>query len=412
MSTLRSRWFTPAADSLLARTLRRGRPAWSEAVHVLWSAWVFVTPAFSPYGYDGRWWLLTALSYPVFLWLYARVLLAPAHAAWRYALGMVVLCLALLPWYPSGMSYFVFGCVFLHVSRARTSVPELVALLLLNIVFLGWAVVLGYPWQAIVWMPVVTVIVGLIVHVERLNEARDASLQLSQEEVRRLAATAERERIGRDLHDLLGHTLSMVALKSDLAARLVDRDPAAAKREIEEVARGARDALGQVRRAVSGIRAAGLAAELASARLLLEADGVAFDYSLDTDMAQAILSPLVETTLALTVREAATNVHRHARATHARATFAIEDGHAVLCIDDDGRGGVFKAGNGLAGMRERVQAVGGRLVVRGDAGCRVEVRVPLAQPQATEADAASQPDAVAAFPAHASHLDAGVERDQ
>lgn len=379
MSTLRSKWFTPAADSVMAYTLRRGRPAWSEAVHVLWSAWVFVTPAFSPQGYDARWWLLTLLSYPLFLALYARVLLAPARIAWRSALGMVALCLVLLPWYPSGMSYFVFGCVFLLASRKRASWMEAAGLLLLNLVFLGWAALLGYPWQAMVWMPVVTLIVGLVVHVERVNEARDAALQLSQDEVRRLAATAERERIGRDLHDLLGHTLSMVALKSDLAARLVDRDPAAARREIEEVARGAREALGQVRRAVSGIRAAGLAAELASARLLLEADGVAFDYSLDTDMAQAILSPLVETTLALTVREAATNVQRHARASHARATFAIEDGHAVLCIEDDGRGGALKAGNGLAGMRERVQAVGGRLVVDGSSGCRIQARVPLVQ---------------------------------
>ncbi|PJJ98637.1 two-component sensor histidine kinase [Lysobacteraceae bacterium NML91-0213] len=391
MSTFRSRWLAPAADSLMARTLRRGRPAWTELVHVMWSAWVFVTPVFTPSGYDARWWLLTLLSYPLFLALYARVLLAPVATAWRNAIGMVALCLLLLPWYPSGMSYFVFGCVLLLLSRMRASWVEAVVLLLLNMAFLGWAAVLGYPWQAMVWMPVVTLIVGLVVHVERLNEARDAALQLSQGEVRRLAATAERERIGRDLHDLLGHTLSMVAVKSDLAARLVERDPVTARREIEDVAQAARDALGQVRRAVSGIRAAGLAGELASARLLLEADGVAFDYSLDTDMAQAILSPRVETTLALTVREAATNVHRHARATQARATFAIEDGHAVLCIGDDGRGGPLKAGNGLAGMRERVQALGGSLVVDSRAGCRIEVRVPLAQPPSpTEAIGATQ----------------------
>ncbi|MEE7546994.1 sensor histidine kinase, partial [Xanthomonas sp. Kuri4-1] len=76
-------------------------------------------------------------------------------------------------------------------------------------------------------------------------------LRLSQDEVRRLAATAERERIGRDLHDLLGHTLSLVALKSDLAGRLLERDPAAARREIDEVSRVSREALAQVRRAVS-----------------------------------------------------------------------------------------------------------------------------------------------------------------
>src|SRR5690606_26372410 len=148
----------------------------------------------------------------------------------------------------------------------------------LNVLVLGYALANGYPWQSLAWLPVVTVTIGILVSVERGNRERDAALRLSHEEVRRLAALAARERIGRGLHDLLGHTLSMVALKSDLAGRLLERDPAAARAEIDEVSRVARDALAQVRRAVTGIRAAGIAAELASARLLLEADGVAFDY--------------------------------------------------------------------------------------------------------------------------------------
>ena len=126
--------------------------------------------------------------------------------------------------------------------------------------FLACARVIGYPWSAMLWMPITTLAIGTILQVQRLVERKDAVLLLSQEEVRRLAATAERERIGRDLHDLLGHTLSLVALKADLAGRLLPRDPRAAQREIEELGQVAREALGQVRRAVSGIRAAGLAA--------------------------------------------------------------------------------------------------------------------------------------------------------
>ena len=94
----------------------------------------------------------------------------------------------------------------------------------------------------------------------RLNEKKDADLRLSHEEVRRLAATAERERIGRDLHDLLGHTLSLIALKSELAGKLLARDPVAARREIADVERITREALAQVRSAVSGMRAAGWSA--------------------------------------------------------------------------------------------------------------------------------------------------------
>ena len=103
---------------------------------------------------------------------------------------------------------------------------------------------------------------------------QQARLRRSKEEIMRLATLAERERIGRDLHDLLGHTLSVVALKSELARKLIDRDLDAARSEIGEVERVARDALSQVRNAVSGIRSTALSAELLAATALLEAQGV------------------------------------------------------------------------------------------------------------------------------------------
>ena len=203
----------------------------------------------------------------------------------------------------------------------------------------------------------------------------DAKLRLSHEEVRRLAALAERERIGRDLHDLLGHTLSLVALKSELASRLIERDPAAARKEIEDVSGVARDALAQVRRAVTGIRAAGLAAELASARLLLESDGIRFSYALD----EVPLSPEHETVLALAVREAVTNIQRHARAEGASVSLHNIGQQVSLRIEDDGRGGDIVPGNGLCGMRERIESLGGRLRVETQPGrgTRVEVTFPL-----------------------------------
>lgn len=375
-------WLKPAPDSITAHTLRMGRSPWTDVVHIVWSAWVFITPTMSDgaYGYTLRWLLLTLVSYPLFLWLYAMTLVASPRKAMWCALGMVALCLALLPWYPSGLSYFVFGCVMLQPSRSSSIIGYLGVLALLNGVLLAYAYQIGYPWQALVWMPLVTAIIGVIVAVERINRDRDAALKLSHDEVRRLAGLAERERIGRDLHDLLGHTLSLVALKSDLASRLLESDPGAARREIDDVSRVSRDALAQVRRAVSGIRAAGIAAELASAKLLLETDGVAFDYRFDESFGNRALPPGVESALALTVREAATNIQRHARAQHAQASFGMEGGAAVLRIDDDGRGGAFMPGNGLSGMRERIEGVHGslRIDAGGGRGTRVEVRVPLA----------------------------------
>ena len=376
-----SRWFIPAPGSLADQELRAGRSPWLTMVHLVWSIWVFLTPLFSggQYGFSPRWFALTAFSYPLFLALYLTSVFATPRAAYASAATMVAMSLALLPWYPSGLSYFVFGCVMLQPRRSGGVYGYLALLVALNVALVAYASHVGYPWQALVWIPTVTAIIGVIVMVERISHQRDAALKLSHEEVRRLAATAERERIGRDLHDLLGHTLSMVALKSDLAARLVKHDPAAALEEITQVGHIARDALTQVRRAVSGIRATGLAAELASAKLLLETDGIAFDYHIDTNATDLALPSAVESALAMTVREAATNIQRHANARHARIVFALEAGHAVLRIADDGRGGVIVPGNGLTGMRERIVSVDGELNIdsRPGEGTRIQVRVPL-----------------------------------
>jgi two-component system sensor histidine kinase DesK len=219
------------------------------------------------------------------------------------------------------------------------------------------------------------VAIGAANHFHHEKRLRQAELKLSHDEVRRLAALAERERIGRDLHDLLGHTLSLITLKAELAAKLFDRDPLAARREIVDVERVARDALGQVRRAVTGIRTAGLGAELASARLLLESGDVRLDYAI-TSIA---LPPEVETVLALTLREAITNIQRHALASKARVDIETDAGEVRLTIIDDGVGGVIVPGNGLSGMRERLALLDGRLEIESmrGRGTRVCASIPM-----------------------------------
>jgi two-component system, NarL family, sensor histidine kinase DesK len=376
-STMPPRWLSsllrPAPDSAVADNLRAGKPAWSDAVHLLWTGWVFLTPMFGG-GYSLLWLFLTLLTYPVFLALYARQLLSPRRHAPRYALAMVAMGLALLPWYPSGISYFIFGCVTLRVCRTGSAWRYLAQLAALNAVFVAIALWVGYHWQLVVWIPSMAFIIGVIINVESTNKDRDAALQLSQDEVRRLAATAERERIGRDLHDLLGHTLSLITLKLELSRKLFDRDPERARLEVTEAEAIARQALSEVRSAVTGIRASDLAAELAAARLLLECQHVHLHYSPPPPMPAEI-----ERGLALVLREAATNIVRHADAHQAWVEFS-QDGRTLgLQIRDDGRGDVQADGNGLTGMRERVAALRGTLQVhspRGQ-GTTVVVRVPL-----------------------------------
>jgi two-component system sensor histidine kinase DesK len=369
----------PTPDSAVADNVRRGKPAWSDAVHLLWTGWVFLTPMFGS-GYTLLWMWLTLLTYPVFLALYARQMLGPRRYAPRYALAMVAMGLALLPWYPSGISYFIFGCVTLRVCRTGSAWRYLVQLAALNAAFVGIALWVGYHWQLVVWIPSMAFIIGVIVNVESTNKDRDAALQLSQDEVRRLAATAERERIGRDLHDLLGHTLSLITLKLELSRKLFDRDPERARLEVTEAEAIARQALAEVRSAVTGIRASDLAAELAAARLLLECQHVHLHYSPPPPMPVEI-----ERALALVLREAATNIVRHAQANQVWVQFEQDARTLCMRVRDDGTGGVQADGNGLTGMRERVAALRGTLHVHSAKGQGTTVTVQVPLPAATTA---------------------------
>ena len=163
----------------------------------------------------------------------------------------------------------------------------------------------------------------------------DASLRRSreqllrkQEEVEHLATIAERERISRDLHDLLGHTLSLITLKAELAGKLLERDAAACGREIADIEQSARNALAEVRSAVSGYRQAGLAHELANARVALASAGVTLDSALEP----IALGAAAENVLALVLREAVTNILRHAGARRCDFIFATQFQATLLQI--------------------------------------------------------------------------------
>ena len=198
-------------------------------------------------------------------------------------------------------------------------------------------------------------------------------LLAAHEQAEHLAKIAERERIARDLHDLLGHTLSVIVLKSELASRLAEKDPARAANEIRDVERISRDALAQVRAAVRGYRSAGFENEVRQAREALEAAGVQVEASLQP----APLTPSQESVFALALREAVTNVVRHAHATVCRLTLRRDGPFCELEIADNGRGGALEEGSGLSGMRERVEALGGILERDGSHGTLLRIRVPV-----------------------------------
>jgi two-component system, NarL family, sensor histidine kinase DesK len=197
-------------------------------------------------------------------------------------------------------------------------------------------------------------------------------------EVARLAVADERERFARDLHDLLGHSLSVIALKAQLAQKRLPDDPETAAADVADIEAVTRDALREVRQAVSGYHRPALVAELEGARTALGAAGI--DTTIDHP--QVALPPDVEAVLAWTVREAATNVIRHSGARHSAIRVLPALGEAVVEVVDDGRGAPAEngSGHGLVGLEARVRDAGGRLEAgpREDGpGFRVRAVVPV-----------------------------------
>jgi two-component system sensor histidine kinase DesK len=199
-------------------------------------------------------------------------------------------------------------------------------------------------------------------------------LRKANEEIENLAKVAERERIARDLHDVLGHTLSVITLKSELAGKLMDRDPQRAGQEIREVEQISRQALSDVRDAIRGYRSKGLVAELAQAKSTLETAGLMVHVDAATSMQ---LPPMQESVLSLAVREAVTNVVRHAKARTCRLRIEQQNGTCRLEVADDGQGFTTLEGNGLRGMRERVEMLGGTLERRNKSGTTLTVTLPI-----------------------------------
>jgi two-component system sensor histidine kinase DesK len=373
--------FMPASQNEIARSNASGFASPVELrvyawLNLVWSSFILTTPYFSGEVFS-NWFWPTMASFAVFLWLYFRALYRrDTDVLLYYALAIAALGFIVTPYNSGAQGYLIYACAFYaFVGSMRTAIRLMLGTLALFALEWYW---LGWPWIYSMSALVIGPVVGSMNLIYRRNQQRNAELKLSQDEVRRLAALAERERIGRDLHDLLGHTLSLITLKSELANRLFDRDAAGARREMLDVENVARGALAQVRRAVTGIRAAGFAAELASARLLLESNGVRLSY----ELADVELPADVETALAMTVREAITNVQRHAQASTVRVTLCCDAGRVILSIEDDGRGGAIVPGNGLTGMRERLAGIGAELRVGSERrrGTTVTASLPLPIP--------------------------------
>ena len=351
------------------------RPAPAAYIWLAYSIFYFIEPI---YRHQARYWMECLGVYTIFLLLYVGM---DVMESIRFRLGLVagfaVLGIAALPLNPGASAFFIYAAAYLPF--LVVSIPAVLVLTAVNCALLVGEALLLHKSVLNYAIPVFFLVLTAVTNIFLARQTQmNCKLRMAQEEIEKLAAMAERERIARDLHDVLGHTLSVIVLKAELAGRLMERDSKRAATEIADVEATARIALAEVREAIGGYRSQGLRAELAQARQTLDAAGVRLICEEDAIAAGIALRATEETVLALAMREAVTNIVRHAEATECRMRLETTmEGFHTLLVEDDGRHVVKHEGNGLRGMRERVQALGGRYSLQSAGGTRLRIELPM-----------------------------------
>ncbi len=361
-----------ALKSLRFRLLPEDRYlGWTPYAWLVYFPILFLFPALEHAG--ARTWVLTTLAAVVFLPLYFRGYWSRGKELYAIIAVIAALGVALVPLNSAGGTFFIYAAAFAGFVRPQRRAIQL--LVSLCAVIVAETAILHSPVTTWAWEVVFVVLIGGVnMHYAGVREM-NKQLFRAREEIEHLATVAERERIARDLHDLLGHTLSLITIKASLASRMIDRDPDRAAVEIRDVERISREALCEVRTAVAGYRTAGLARELANVESMLGAAGIIMHASIDP----VTLAPAEEAVLALALREGVTNVVRHARAQTCSIALHIVNGARVLDVGDDGCGKHTADGNGLTGMRERVAILGGAVttaITELNTGTRLRIEIP------------------------------------
>lgn len=363
---------TPAAGEAWRKS--KGSARALRYVSLLYTCFFFIEPY---YRNSLTHWLWFAAFYIVFLGLFFGIPQTRGRAQQTMFVLMFLLAFVYFPFNQSASGAFVYPVVMMAFVLQRTRPYILLVLATVaGIALETWLFHMPY-WAGGMGM-FFCIVIGFSNLAYSRQQQASYMLQRANEEIEHLAQVAERERIARDLHDLLGHTLTVIAIKSELANRLLEIDPQRAKQEMIDVEQTARKALAEVREAVVGYRSEGFPAEVLSARRTLQSANV----SLQTDIALIELTPEVTNVLCLCLREAVTNIVRHAKATTCQVRLTRDARGLVLSVEDNGVGPRASEGNGLRGMRERVEGLRGRMRIASgiEGGTQLIVELPTAKP--------------------------------
>lgn len=329
--------------------------------------WLFKTPSSADI-------IAAVLAIAVFLPIYFHAHKQTGLKGIPHIVGISATGFALSPFFGAHGVFHIYAMVQAGFIR-----PERVAwivALVTTVVFSLFSWLTQQSW----WDYSFPIFVGIITAIGTISTAgrieQNTQLERSRELDQQLAAVAERERIAQDLHDLLGQTLTMVALKSEVAVKLFEKKPEQAKQELEEIRDAARSALKDVREAVAGMNKTTLNAELKRAQQILTSAGVA----LTIEGVVPTLKAEVDQVLGLAVRETMTNIVRHSKAKSANLLIEETAETLLLTVEDSGIAEPIKEGSGLSGLRKRIESLGGHTNLQLTPGLRVSIQIPDWQP--------------------------------
>jgi two-component system sensor histidine kinase DesK len=343
---------------------------WAPYTWLIYLSFFYLNPILNHVNWKA--WLANGLGTVVFLFLYFSFFWTSGSRGLLNIAAMVLLGVGFAPFNEGSATFFVFAGAFVPFAVETESSAMMLLGGILSVAALEWWLLHLSGWFLFYGGGLAVVVGASNIYFAQRNRANE-KLRKANQEIENLAKIAERERIARDLHDVLGHTLSVIILKSELARKLIDRDPQRAKAEIADVEQTSRAALADVRSTIRGYRSHSLETELKQAKATLETAGVVAK----TQSEEVRLTAAQESVVALVVREAVTNVVRHAGARHCLLRLTPVNGSCHIEIQDDGCGGGTIEGNGLRGMRERIEALGGTLMRDCSAGTKLSIRFPL-----------------------------------
>ncbi|MGG1516029.1 sensor histidine kinase [Paenibacillus oryzisoli] len=305
---------------------------------------------------------------------------------WFYTVGLFpIIAYLTITCNPFLICMFFYTVPLISLLPSKRQFWSVLSGLLLSVILVVWLDFTQYfdegAWYMFPSLAIMFVIPFAMRARRRSNELKE-KLILANDEITRLATIEERQRISRDLHDTLGHTLSLITLKSELAEKLILKSPERAIQEVNDIQSTSRAALQQVRELISGMNAISLREEIARSSAILKSAGIAFETHGNVHEFQA--PPMVHNIFGMCLREAVTNVVKHSGARLCTVSLQEEPGDWTLIIADNGvpckeaSPHIPSSGRGLLGMKERLELIDGTLAFHTGtgAGTRLIIRVP------------------------------------